>query len=163
MNNPLITDVMVENAIEAMNYYSGFADKITQESVRSALEAAYSDMVHPVYKLMESWKRDTHAYESALRIIRANKSLNAQDIADEALKGGMHIEPIDDVQRYKAALQAILLHHDQVRGDPLIHDIAWNAMGGIVITVAAVAVAYQLINPPHEYKGTVTQAKGRNL
>jgi hypothetical protein len=37
------------------------------------------------------------------------------------------------------------------------------ALGITLTTVAAVAVVYQLITPPHEYHGTVSQSKGRNL
>jgi hypothetical protein len=128
--NHLLTDTIVFNAMQRMQYYSGFSPAITEESVRVMLAGAYEEMTRPIWNLAHASKRHADAYESTLRVIRANKCLNAGELADEALKGGMHVSPLDEVQRFRTALQAIIIQLDEVNGDPLLHNIAWNALHG---------------------------------
>lgn len=83
----LISDAIVHKMMIAMQYYTGFSTIITPEIVRQALLEVQDDIVRPYRNVWEGYKRDAEAYEKALKDIRANQCINAQEIADAALKG----------------------------------------------------------------------------
>jgi hypothetical protein len=90
----LITEEIIHKAVARFLYCGGASSDVPSDvlhrAMRNALLAVQDDMTRAVYNILRGWKRDAMAYEAALRMIRANKCLNAQEIANMALKGEFH-------------------------------------------------------------------------
>ena len=91
MTNPeLITDEIVEKALNAVGYFAGFSQYLTHEILKASILAIQDDITRPVYNILRGYKQDAEAYEMVLRNIRLYGDALSSSNADKALKGDYH-------------------------------------------------------------------------